>query len=35
MLQASYGVNLVEGLLDPVEALQAAPAENAVVVPFL
>jgi hypothetical protein len=35
MSQASYGVNPVEGLLDPVEVLQVASDECAVVVPFL
>jgi hypothetical protein len=30
MSQASHGVDLVKGLLGPVEGLKAAPAEDAV-----
>jgi hypothetical protein len=35
MSQVSHGVDLVKGLLGPVEGLKAAPAEYAVGVVFL
>jgi hypothetical protein len=35
MSQASHGVNVVEGLLGPVQVLKATPAEYVVGVAFL